>query len=73
MQVDEIRQRPQLSGGRKGQNMINDNNYYLYKGYYIDYNFYGHGEYTVSYCGDDVEFRTEEDTKAFIDEVAELG
>ena len=39
----------------------------LYKGYAIDYNFYGQGEYTVQYCGDDIFFNTKEDAKKFID------
>ena len=38
-----------------------------YKGYYIEYNFYGMGEYPVRYCGDDIEFNTEAEAKAFID------
>lgn len=38
-----------------------------YKGYYIEFNFYGKGEYTVQYCGDDVWFNTEEKAKEFID------
>lgn len=42
-----------------------------YKGYYIEYNFYGENEYSVQYCGDDVLFKTEEEAKRFIDEVAE--
>ncbi len=45
--------------------------YTEYKGYAIDYNFYNENEYTVQYCGDDVLFKTEEEAKAFIDEVAE--
>lgn len=40
-----------------------------YKGYGIDYNFYGMNEYTVQYCGDDIEFTTLEDAKQFIDEI----
>lgn len=40
-----------------------------YKGYGIDYNFYGEHEYSVQYCGDDMMFRTIEDAKAFIDEI----
>ena len=40
-----------------------------YRGYGIDYNFYGEGEYSVQYCGDDMMFRTIEDAKAFIDEI----
>lgn len=42
-----------------------------YKGYWIEFNFYGHNEYTVQYCGDDVFFRSIEDAKAFIEEVQE--
>lgn len=41
-----------------------------YKGYYIEFNFYGHKEYSVQYCGHDVCFESEEAAKAFIDEVA---
>lgn len=40
-----------------------------YKGYGIDYNFYGEHEYSVQYDGDDVMFETIEDARAFIDEV----
>lgn len=42
-----------------------------YKGYYIDYDFYGDGEYTVQYLGDDVVFQTEEEAKEFIDSLNE--
>ena len=42
-----------------------------YKYYYIQYNFYGHNEYTVHYCGDDVYFRSEDEAKKFIDEISE--
>lgn len=42
-----------------------------YRGYYIEYNFYGQDEYSVQYCGDDFMFKTEEEAKAFIDEIAE--
>lgn len=42
-----------------------------YKGFEIDYNVYGTGEYTVQYCGDDIWFNTEEEAKKFIDEVTE--
>jgi len=38
-----------------------------YKGYYIEYNFYGKGEYTVQYEGDDVWFNTIKEAKEFID------
>lgn len=41
-----------------------------YKGYYIEFNFYGMNEYTVQYCSDDVMFKTEEEAKQFIDEIA---
>ena len=40
-----------------------------YKGYVIEHNLYGKGEYSVQYCGDDCWFRTEESARAFIDEV----
>ena len=40
-----------------------------YRGYNIEHNIYGRGEYSVEYCGDDVIFDTEEQAKAFIDEV----
>lgn len=38
-----------------------------YKNYSIEYNFYGKGEYTVFYEGDDLYFRTLKEAKAFID------
>ena len=38
-----------------------------YKGYYIEFNFYGNKEYSVQYCGDDLIFKTEEEAKQFID------
>lgn len=40
-----------------------------YKGYYIEYNFYGKGEYTVQYCGDDFWFTTKEDAQNFINHI----
>lgn len=40
-----------------------------YGGYWIAQNFYGNGEYTVQYNGDDVVFDTLEEAKAFIDEM----
>ena len=40
-----------------------------YNGYYITFNFYGRGEYTVQYAGDDVVFNTANEARAFIDEV----
>ena len=42
-----------------------------YKGYGIDFDFYGMGEYTVHYCGDDLYFPTLMTAKAFIDEITE--
>lgn len=41
-----------------------------YKGFYIDYNFYGMGEYTVQYCSDDLIFDTVDQAKEFIDSIA---
>lgn len=32
----------------------------------ITYNFYGHGEYSVQYMGDDYIFTTEEEAQKFI-------
>lgn len=43
----------------------------MYKGYEIEYDFYGEDEYSVQYCGDDLMFRTIDEAKAFIDEIAE--
>lgn len=40
-----------------------------YKGFYIEYNFYGRNEYTVQYCGDDCYFETEEAAREFIDSI----
>ena len=40
-----------------------------YKGFFIEFNIYGAGEYTVQYCGDDIIFDTEEEAKGFIEEV----
>lgn len=41
-----------------------------HKGYDISYNFYGIGEYTVFYGGDDIWFTTEQEAKDFIDTIA---
>ena len=41
----------------------------MYKGFDIEYDFYGLGEYSVQFCGDDIMFNTEEEAKTFIDEV----
>lgn len=42
-----------------------------YRGYYIEFNFYGLNEYSVQYCGDDLVFKTLDEAKAFIDEITE--
>lgn len=42
-----------------------------YRGIEIEENFYGQGEFTVQWCGDDVWFTSEEDAKSFIDSVME--
>ena len=44
-------------------------NFIDYKGYYIEYNFYGNNEYSVQYCGDDVLFETLQEAKDFIDSI----
>lgn len=44
-----------------------------YKGYGIDFNIYGQGEFSVQYCGDDYMFQTEDEAKAFIDRISEEG
>lgn len=44
-----------------------------YKGLWIEYDFYGEGEYSVQYCGDDVMFSSEAEARAFIDEVMEVN
>ena len=38
-----------------------------YKGYKIEFNFYGKGEYTVQVDGDDCWFNSEAEAKTFID------
>ena len=43
-----------------------------YRGYDIEYNFYGNGEYSVQYCGDDFVFCSIEEAKEFIDEIVEF-
>ena len=42
-----------------------------YKGYYIEFNFYGRNEFTVQYCGDDIYFPTEKEAEEFIDSIKE--
>ena len=43
----------------------------IYKGFAIEFNFYGMNEYSVQYCGDDVMFETVNEAKAFIDTISE--
>ena len=40
-----------------------------YKGFYVEYDFYGRDEYTVQYCGDEIWFESKEEAIQFIDEV----
>lgn len=40
-----------------------------YKNYTITYDFYGMGEYSVKYCGDELVFWSLEDAKKAIDEI----
>ena len=40
-----------------------------YKGHWIEFDYYGKGEYTVFHDGDDVWFATEEGAKKFIDQI----
>lgn len=42
-----------------------------YKGFYIEFDFYGEGEYSVQFEGDDLMFRSEAEAKDFIDSVTE--
>ena len=42
-----------------------------YKGYDIEYNFYGMREYSVQYCGDDFIFKSKDEARAFIDSIVE--
>ena len=44
-----------------------------YKGYYIEYDFYGENEYSVQYLGDDLIFSTMEEAKQFIDTISQEG
>ncbi len=40
-----------------------------YKGYVIEYNLYGKGEFTVQFDGDDIWFTSIQEAKEFIDEI----
>lgn len=46
-----------------------NNNITEYKGFEIEYDFYGEGEYSVQYDGDDLMFDSVEEAEHFIDEV----
>lgn len=48
---------------------MENNNIFEYKGYYIEYNFYGENEWSVQYCGDDIIFNDFNEAKDFIDSV----
>ena len=41
---------------------------FKYRNVDIMYNFYGEGEYSVQYCGDDYVFKTEKEAEKFIDD-----
>lgn len=43
-----------------------------YRGFYMEFNFYGSNECSVQYCGDDLLFESEEDARAAIDEIIEF-
>ena len=43
------------------------NNIIIYKSVFIEYDFYGQGEYSIQYCGDDFIFNTLEEAKNFVD------
>lgn len=43
-----------------------------YRGFAIEFDFYGKEEYTVQFYGDDIWFETEEAAKNFIDEVSDM-
>ena len=44
----------------------------IYKGYAIEHNLYGMGEYTVQFNGDDVVFQDEKEARGFIDFVIQV-
>ena len=43
-----------------------------YRGFDIEYNFYGTFEYTIQYCGDDIEFLSLDEAKEFVDELLDM-
>ena len=45
----------------------------IYKGYAIEKNLYGQGEYTVQVSGDDLWFSSEEEARQAIDEIIMEG
>lgn len=48
---------------------VKDSKTVTYKGYAIEFDFYGQKEYTVQYQGDDVWFKSESEAKKFIDDI----
>lgn len=48
---------------------VKDSKTVTYKGYAIEFDFYGQKEYTVQYQGDDVWFKSEGEAKKFIDDI----
>lgn len=46
-----------------------DESIYEHNGLWIEYNFYGNGEYSVQFCGDDLLFNTLEEAIAFCESV----
>ena len=42
-----------------------------YRGFDFDHNFYGEGEYTIHYCGDDIWCTSLEEAKEVIDDIVE--
>ena len=44
-----------------------------YKGFYIEFNFYGNNQYSIQFCGDDLIFNSKEDAYNFIDNLEKEG
>ena len=45
--------------------------YWARGNYYIEYNLYGRGEYSVQVCGDDILFDTLNEAEMYVDELNE--
>lgn len=43
----------------------------MHNGHWIEYNYYGKGEYTVFIDGEDVWFDTEEEARKYLDKIEE--